>query len=292
MTVLLSGCDKNDNVTASEGPMPVPATPQWSREEIAQAQAEYRSLCDIYYKTDPTNRSEFSVEEQEGKPKREVTEEEIQRLIGELGRTEGGCWFTHDFRRMAAITLGNLRVKAAVPKLRALVEDRTQYHMVSAEAAKALGKIGDKEALPSLVQALTDDRTCVRDHAAAAISELSVTDADLKPLITDKRFGEFIAALSRQKIPSIPARSYALAGGINEAGQMSAAETLCWCAIRLKPTEISEENMKQAKEQARRILDSNVMFFIGRKAEEFCKTFEPDLYKAQIQKEKDAESRN
>src|SRR5688500_13413141 len=106
----------------------------------ADERSDYQVLCDIWRKTEPET----------GQKAQDVTADERSLLLRELDARRTGV-APHDFRRMAAITLGNLRATEAVEKLIHRLSDANEYHMVSAEAGLALGKIGDSRALGPLL---------------------------------------------------------------------------------------------------------------------------------------------
>ncbi len=160
----------------------------WPDQE--QAGKDFSTLCNIHDKTEPAN----------NRKKRPVTPEERKLLLKTLDRRTG-AWYAHDFRRMAAITLGNLKAGEAIPKLLSLLKDKNEEHMVSAEAAAALGKIGDKGALPHLVVALRDNRTLVRQYAGKAITALSPGPQEKATVSRGVDFRALLYALRRIELP-------------------------------------------------------------------------------------------
>ena len=71
-------------------------------------------------------------------------------------------------RIAAAVSLGRLHDRRAVPPLTAALRDRS--HLVRAVAAAALGAIADPAALPDLRRATRDDNASVRRRAREAIA--------------------------------------------------------------------------------------------------------------------------
>ncbi len=92
-----------------------------------------------------------------------------------------------DVRQAAAHALGKLGDKSAIPALtNAFLNDNE--HLVRWSAAHALGKLGDKSAIPALINALlNDDDSWVRRSAAHALGELGDKSAipNLKTALND-----------------------------------------------------------------------------------------------------------
>lgn len=82
-------------------------------------------------------------------------------------------------RERAAISLGNIGDKLAVPALIEALDDSESD--VRREAAKALGFIKDARAVPSLIESLSDRDTNVRLYAAYALGEIK--DAEAAPAL-------------------------------------------------------------------------------------------------------------
>jgi len=82
-------------------------------------------------------------------------------------------------RERAAVSLGNIGDKRAVPSLIEALGDSESG--VRRETAKALGFIKDARAVPSLVEALSDGDTNVRLYAAYALGEIK--DAAAVPVL-------------------------------------------------------------------------------------------------------------
>lgn len=173
-----------------EGADKKPPAPQ---EDAAKVHADFRRLVAIHRKS----------ERKDSRGDAPVTTEERAYVIKTLDR-QTGLWFAHDFPRMAAITAGNLRAREAVPKLIKLLSlRRKHYDMVNAEAAAALGKIGNSSALPHLFTALVDDRTWLRLHAAKAIHQIAKKKEDsIDRLRTPERFNQAVKILSGLQLPT------------------------------------------------------------------------------------------
>ena len=75
-----------------------------------------------------------------------------------------------DVRKAAAVALGEIGSKEAVPHLIKALKDKKWY--VRKAAAEALGKIGSKEAVPHLAKALKDEDRDVRRAAVQALKEI------------------------------------------------------------------------------------------------------------------------
>jgi HEAT repeat protein len=90
-------------------------------------------------------------------------------------------------RSSAAWTLGTLRTKAALSALLKVLTKRDESPQVRAEAADALGGVGDRKAFPELVEALGDPEPQVRFWAAYALGNLGDRRAipHLKRLLSD-----------------------------------------------------------------------------------------------------------
>jgi hypothetical protein len=152
--------------------------------------SDYKVLCDIWRKTEPET----------GQIAQNVTADERSLLLRELDGKRTGI-APHDFRRMAAITLGNLRDKQAIEKLINRLSDAKEDHMVSAEAALALGKIGDPRALGPLLDGLLDDRTLVRRYAAQGLRLLKPPPDQVASVVTAPRVEAMLAKAEGIALP-------------------------------------------------------------------------------------------
>ncbi len=90
--------------------------------------------------------------------------DEVERLIEQLksGDVEA--------RESAAVQLGDIKDKRAVPALIGALKDEDGY--VRSEATYALGEIGDASAVPALIEALKDENECLREDAAWALGKI------------------------------------------------------------------------------------------------------------------------
>lgn len=81
----------------------------------------------------------------------------------------------------AAMSLGNLQAHDAVEPLLNILQDTTIYRYTRIFAAEALGKIGDKQALPALLKALQDKEDLVKLAAVQVLGRFK-DPATLEPL--------------------------------------------------------------------------------------------------------------
>jgi HEAT repeat protein len=82
-----------------------------------------------------------------------------------------------EVRSAAAVALGDLGAKEALPQLLLAVEDA--HPMVRQMAINALGELGDPRGEPRLTRALSDARPEVRYQALIAYARVAVDDADV-----------------------------------------------------------------------------------------------------------------
>jgi len=220
-----------------------PAAPQGTKNVL-------KRVCEIWRKTDP---------EADG-AKGQVSDGERQFLVEALDcRTcASGC--PNDSRRMAAVALGNLRAKEAVAKLLERLTDGDEYHMVSVEAANALGKIGDARAAPHLIQALKSDRTLVRPMAGRNLALVLPQIKDTKGLVSRKLFRELLDSLAGIRLPKSqsawnlptedPMKHYATQITAPHLDALCRALLLCDAAV------LREEDKRRASELAGKIINS------------------------------------
>ena len=180
------------------------------------------------------------------------------------------------------MTLGNLKAKDALPKLIALLDDRKEEDMVSAESARALGKIADPQAIPHLLDALYDDRIWVRPHAADALRAIAPTAAIMKPYAKPERFRAIM-----DKLESIPLPSSK--GDWNPEGNHA-----YWIARQIDalsvglfltlPETFTDNDRTRASNFAQKILTNSAYpdyaFGLPTLASfsRFCQTYQPTLY--------------
>ena len=86
-------------------------------------------------------------------------------------------------RRHAVKALGRIKDRRGVPPLIAVLNDKDEKSHVKASAAKALGWIGEPDAVESLVAALKDAHWTVRSRAANALGTIRDPRA-VEPLIS------------------------------------------------------------------------------------------------------------
>jgi HEAT repeat protein len=98
-------------------------------------------------------------------------------------------------RRTTIAAVMRLRVKEAVVPLIEIVKT-AKYNLDRAEAAEALGELGDRRAFDALVGALSDPTSLVRSDAAEALGKLGDPRAvtHLLPLLDDNRYDARISA--------------------------------------------------------------------------------------------------
>ncbi len=210
----------------------------------ADEQADYRVLCDIWRKTDPET----------GKEKQEVTPDERALLLREVvsHRNNHG----QDFRRMAAITLGNLRAAEATDKLVDLLQDPKEDNMTSAEAAVALGKIGESKALLPLLDALMDDRPCIRTHAAQGLRLLKLHADQIASAATAKRFNALLDKADTIALPKSE-REWLDSDSTASNQAYATAQELDALSVGLKlarPAEIQSKDAERSKRLAAKFL--------------------------------------
>ncbi|WP_455382431.1 HEAT repeat domain-containing protein [Salinispira pacifica] len=97
----------------------------------------------------------------------------------------------------AILTLGDLKAQKAVDPLLAIVNDTTQPAVLREYAADSLGRIGDKRAIPALVQLVRSENAFVRAYAASALGRFGGSEsADaLSAALRDSAPGVRVAAL-------------------------------------------------------------------------------------------------
>ncbi|MEH1861114.1 MAG: HEAT repeat domain-containing protein, partial [Nostoc sp.] len=98
-----------------------------------------------------------------------VNSQMSQKLIAALKDSD------FDVRGNAASALGKIGNAEAVQKLIAALKDSESY--VRGNAASALGKIGNAEAVPELIAALKDSDSYVRGNAASALGKIGNAEA-------------------------------------------------------------------------------------------------------------------
>jgi HEAT repeat protein len=123
--------------------------------------------------------------------------EDIEALVAQLHQLASQ---RPDDQYKAAIALGRREFADDQTKLRVLQElgkalATTHQAVTRAHAAEALGNIGDRRALHSLIAALSDDYQLTRSYSARAVGKIGTTEsvqaipALIKMLTEDKFFG-------------------------------------------------------------------------------------------------------
>ena len=119
-----------------------------------------------------------------------------------------------DERRVAAASvLGTLRVAAASPPLRRILDNRNEAPAVREQAAESLGYLADHEARDILIRNLNDDHADVVFSCAFALRFVGTPDdlAPLRKLATDSTltnsYGRAVALEAREAIDDINRRS-------------------------------------------------------------------------------------
>ena len=242
---------------------------------IADELSDYRVLCDVWRKTDP----------EAGKGKQVVTPEERALLLKEVdGQRKGRA--PHDFRRMAAITLGNLNAAEAVDKLIGRLADMSEDDMVSAEAALALGKIGDRKAMTALLDSLLDDRVSVRDHAASGLRLLAPTADEIAVAAMPQRFLALLAKAESIPLPKSEREWLDSYSTSSNKAFWTAREIDALCAgLNMgRPTKLSDENIDRTRKLAAKFLTAGFPAIAFQSTtllpslRRFCRELQPDLF--------------
>jgi hypothetical protein len=245
----------------------------------ADERADYQALCDIWRKTEP----------EAGQKAQEVTADERSLLLRELDAKRTGI-APHDFRRMAAITLGNLRATEAVEKLISRLSDASEYHMVSAEAGLALGKIGDSRALGPLVDALLDDRTLVRTYAAQGLRFLKPSADQIASVVNAQRLDALLAKAEVIPLPESE-REWMESGSTtsNKAyGTARELDAICTGLQLAERTKQSNEQVQRARKLAEKLLDSGFPASAFQSEtmlpdlRAFCQRMQPELFAKKV----------
>ena len=237
--------------------------------------SDYKVLCVVWEKTE--------------KPDASVTASERALLLREVDGHRDGI-APHDFRRMAAIALGNLRASEAVEKLIARLNDQKDEDMVSAEAARALGKIGDVRAMPHLLDALLDERTWVRIYACTALQAMKPTPEQLAAIAALQRYEKLLVCAEQMRLPTDERVWYQMDSLSNRshdaAMQMNA---MCAGLILCRPKDLPESLDKRTHSLAGKILAAAFPSEAYRwdqisDLSRFCREVEPKLFAAKTEK--------
>jgi HEAT repeat protein len=80
-------------------------------------------------------------------------------------------------RQRVIATLGQLQVRAAIPRLGEILASRTQPRITRAHAANALGRMGDPAVVLPLARGVDDGEEVVRRQVARALGEIARPEA-------------------------------------------------------------------------------------------------------------------
>lgn len=118
----------------------------------------------------------------------------LEVLIEQLQRGMAG---NPDAEWQAAITLGDVQSPAnkarAVPALLAVLANGHAHALTRTHAVEALGKLGERQAVPVLLAALHDPYRLVRAYAATALGAVGDERA-IEPLLSVLEHDEFFGA--------------------------------------------------------------------------------------------------
>jgi hypothetical protein len=245
----------------------------------ADERSDYQVLCDVWRKTELEN----------GQKARDVTADERSLLLRELDAKRAGI-APHDFRRMAAISLGNLRATEAIEKLIERVRDASEDHMVSAEAALALGKIGDSRALAPLLDALLDDRSSVRTHAAQGLRLLKPSADDVQSVMTTQRVEALLAKAELSPLPQSEREWLESESTSSNKAYWTAREVdaICTGLQLAERTKLSDEQVERTRKLAEKFVragfpaiafQSETMLPALRS---FCQRMQPELFAKKV----------
>jgi len=263
-----------------------------SSRMLEEERADYERLCAIWRKTEP----------KAGKLKEEVTAEERAVLLKEVGGRRG-VHSSHDFRRMAAITLGNLREKEAVGKLIERVGDAEEMGMVRAEAARALGRIGDKRAVGPLLEVVLaaraeGDSLWIKLYAGEALRAIAPSVEDLKGVATVERFAAGVRLMGRMRLPESEREWMESDSTVSNRPYWEAKEidAMCLAVELVRPTDLPEVNRNEAAKLARKLLGCGfpVYAFDAKSFPDlagFCKRYQAEMFEVRTKGLKGAATR-
>lgn len=176
-----------------------------------------------------------------------------KRLLTELKRKDD-VHFAHDFRRISALALGNIKALRAAPILIALMTDKDEELSVRYEAVRALGKIGHSMALGPLLDAVADD--AIGTYASKAIVQISSAGADLGSLKTLERFRQYLSVLRRKKVPDKSRQFEPFQSPADTTARIAgeAIEAVCSVINMFSPTNLEHADRAAAEEIANRLL--------------------------------------
>jgi HEAT repeat protein len=106
----------------------------------------------------------------------EALDEAVRPLLVQMLDDESVA--RHEALRQRVIaTLGQLQVRAAIPRLGEILASRTQPSITRAHAANALGRMGDPAVVLPLARAVDDGAEVVRRQVARALGEIARPEA-------------------------------------------------------------------------------------------------------------------
>lgn len=132
-------------------------------------------------------------------------------------------------RDHAAFGLGRLHATTAVDRLLQLLQKDDEYVEVRANCAGALGKIGDKKAVPALIRSLSDLSTELESAADIALNALGLRNPSMLRLVAEKP----------QAIPSVGVSSSIEGYVINEGSGPAFTVSLTFS----EPTPVSPQRI-------------------------------------------------
>lgn len=137
--------------------------------KVRELRAKYKELCAIWQKTDKVENATLSPAE-------------LSAARYWLGH-EPAIWFSHDFLRMAAITLGNVRDRESYDQLEKLYLDTSReparYKMVRAEAFRAMAKSDPDRTAKYVIRELTSEDRSFAVYANIVLKEAYGTSFQL-----------------------------------------------------------------------------------------------------------------
>ena len=244
---------------------------------VADDSSDYKALCAIWRKTDPGK----------GKEKGTVTPEERAILLREL-RGRRKVHFSHDFRHIAAIALGNLRASEALDELILRLKDSKENANVSGKAALALGKIGDLKALAPLLDSLLEDRVWL--YAAKGLRLLSPSKDHVASVATRQRFVALLEKAESVRLPQSEREWQAVSACQNRAYWAALKIDALCTGLRLgRPPKLAADDIVRAKKLAAKLLSATfpkeVFQYEAQLPElpRFCREFQPELFAKKVE---------
>jgi HEAT repeat protein len=129
--------------------------------QVRELQKKFDELCSIWRKTDKIETPVLS-----------PAELYIARY---WVQHEPKIWYSHDFTRMAALTLGNVRDQQSYDQLEKLYldtsRDPARYEMVRAEAFRAIAKINPDRSAKYVIKELASDNPHFAVYADIVLKE-------------------------------------------------------------------------------------------------------------------------